>query len=123
MTLGPVVREAAAAAGFAVTSDPFADEVLFIRSDQYPFVRAGVPAVSLMNGIKRTDGADGLAALRDFLSDRYHLPNDDLDPPIDWLGAARLAKVNYNITFAVATRPERPRWNPGDFFGARFGRR
>jgi hypothetical protein len=122
-TLGSVVREAAAAAGFAVTPDPFADEVLFIRSDQYPFVRAGVPAVSLMNGIKRKDGADGLAALLAFMADRYHLPNDDLRQPIDWLGGARLATVIHDIAFTVATRPERPHWNPGDFFGERFGPR
>jgi Zn-dependent M28 family amino/carboxypeptidase len=110
------------AAGLSVTPDPQPDEVLFIRSDQYPFVRAGVPAVFLLSGIHRKDGKDGLQVMEDFLSHTYHLPNDDLAQPIDWLGAARLAIVNRNIAYAIATRPERPTWNAGDFFGERFGR-
>jgi Zn-dependent M28 family amino/carboxypeptidase len=120
-SLDLVARQAVAAAGLTLTPDPMAEEVLFIRSDQYPFVRAGIPAVFLLAGIHRKDGRDGLEVLQDFLSHTYHLPNDDLHQPIDWLGAARLAVVNHNIAYAVATQPERPTWKAGDFFGRRFG--
>ena len=47
---------------------------------------------------------------------------DDLTQPIDWQGAARLAIVNRNIAKAIATQEARPVWNPGDFFGEKFGR-
>jgi hypothetical protein len=77
--------------------------------------------VFLLSGIRREDGKDGLKMLEEFLSHTYHLPNDDLQQPIDWLGAARLAVVNYNIAHAISTQPERPAWKPGDFFGERFG--
>jgi hypothetical protein len=52
-----------------------------------------------------------------------HLPNDDLNQPIDWQGAAKLAAINFNIAYAIATQKERPAWKPGDFFGDKFGRR
>jgi hypothetical protein len=122
-TLDAVAREAVRMAGFTLTPDPMPDEVLFIRSDQYPLVRAGVPAIFLIAGIHRKDGADGLRDLRDYFSNTYHLPNDDLNQPIDWPGAAKLAAINFNIAYAIATQKERPAWKPGDFFGDKFGRR
>jgi len=109
-------------AGLAMTPDPFADEVLFVRSDQYPFVRVGVPAIVLLAGVKPRDGSDGLQRFREFLAARYHQPNDDLNHPIHWLGAADLAMLNFRIGLAVGNDPERPAWNPGDFFGETFGR-
>jgi hypothetical protein len=120
-TLEAVAKQAVTAAGLTLSRDPLPEEVLFIRSDQYPFVRAGIPAVFLLAGIHRKDGEDGLEVLQNFLSHTYHLPNDDLNQPIDWLGAARLAIVNHNIAYAIATQPQRPAWKAGDFFGQRFG--
>ena len=37
--------------GVALSPDPFPEETVFVRSDQYAFVRAGVPAVYLMGGV------------------------------------------------------------------------
>ena len=83
-TLDSVAREAVQMAGFVLTPNPTPDEVLFIRSNQYPLVRAGVPAIFLIAGIHRKDGADGLKDFRAyFIGDTYHLPNDDLNQPID----------------------------------------
>ena len=121
-TLEAVARRAVAEAGLTLTPDPFPDEVVFIRSDQYAFVRRGVPAVYLNGGVKPRDGSDGSAAFTDFLSHHYHLPSDDLGRPIHWLGAARLAHVNYRIGLAIGNGHERPAWKPGDFFGEKFGR-
>ena len=121
-TLEAVARHAVADAGLTLTPDPFPDEVVFIRSDQYAFVRQGVPAVYLNGGVKPRDGSDGSAAFTDFLSHHYHLPSDDLGRPIHWLGAARLAHLNYRIGLAIGNGRERPAWKPGDFFGGKFGR-
>jgi hypothetical protein len=120
-TLDTVAKTAVEAAGLTLTPDPFPDEVLFVRSDQYSFVRKGVPAVYLGAGIRRTDGSDGLAGFGAFLRQHYHKPSDDLSQPIDWNGAARLAIVNRNIAYAIATQETRPEWKPGDFFGDTFG--
>ncbi len=121
--LDSVAREAVQMAGFALTPQPMPDEVPFIRSDQYSLVRAGVPAIFLIAGIHRKDGADGLKDFRDYFRDTYHLPNDDLNQPIDWQGAAKLAVINYNIARVIAMQMERPAWKPADFFGDKFGRR
>jgi len=120
-TLQSVAERAVAEAGLTMTPDPFADEVLFVRSDQYPFVRAGVPAIVLLAGVQPRDGSDGLQRFREFLAARYHQPSDDLNHPIHWAGAADLAFLNFRIGLAIGNDPARPAWNPGDFFGRQFG--
>lgn len=120
-TLDSVARRAVTAAGLTLTPDPMPEEVFFIRSDQYPFIRAGIPAVYLGAGIRFTDGTDGAAAQRQWMHDHYHLPSDDAGQPIDWVGAAQLAVVNKNIALAISTQPQRPAWKPGDFFGEMSG--
>jgi hypothetical protein len=120
-TLQAVAERAVAEVDLTMTQDPFADEVLFIRSDQYPFVRDGVPAIVLLAGAKPRDGSGGVQRFRGFLATRYHMPSDDLDHPIDWPGAAKLALLNFRIGLAIGHDPQRPAWNPGDFFGRQFG--
>ena len=122
-TLDAIAREAVRKVGLEITPDPRPEGVAFIVSDQYPLVRAGVPALFIVAGIRRKDGSDGLKAFLDFFRDVYHLPNDDLHQPIDWQGAAKIAVVDYNIVHAVATQKERPAWKRGDFFGDKFGHR
>lgn len=116
-SLGPVVAAAAAAEGLAVVPDPAPEEMFFVRSDHYSFVKAGVPAVSVDSG----PGGAGDAAQKDFLANHYHKPSDDLRLPIDWASAAKFLRVNTATARALADAPDRPRWNKGDFFGAQFG--
>jgi Zn-dependent M28 family amino/carboxypeptidase len=121
-TLEAVAQRAVADAALTLTPDPFPEEVVFVRSDQYAFVRQGVPAIYLLAGVKPRDGSDGSKMFTDWLSHHYHLPSDDLSQPIHWPGAARLAYVNYRIGLAIGNDPRRPTWKPGDFFGEKFGR-
>jgi hypothetical protein len=121
-SLQRVAQRAVAEAGLTMTPDPFADEVLFVRSDQYPLIREGVPAIVLISGVTPRDGSDGMQRFREFLATRYHMPSDDLNHPIHWPGAADLALLNFRIGLAIGNDPERPVWNPGDFFGRQFGR-
>jgi Zn-dependent M28 family amino/carboxypeptidase len=121
-SLQAVAERAVQEAGLTASPEPFPEEAFFIRSDQYPFVRAGVPAISLDNGVKLADGSDGVAKFESFLKEHYHLPSDDLSRPIDWGYAAKMARMNYRVGVIVAADPARPTWNKGDFFGERFGR-
>lgn len=120
-TLEGVARRAVTEVGLTLTPDPLPEEVVFVRSDQYPFVREGVPAIYLKSGVKPRDGSDGLARVKEFRSHRYHLPNDDLNQPLHWPAAAQLAHVNYRIGLAIGNDPVRPAWKPGNFFGEKFG--
>lgn len=134
-TLAPLVRQAAQELGLPLSPDPFPEEVVFVRSDQYAFVRAGIPAVYLDGGIlparapqpgqpmpAATPANDPRLALRDFLRRCYHQPCDDTRLPIQYADAARLARLNARIGVLAGNVAERPKWNQGDFFGERFGR-
>jgi hypothetical protein len=121
-SLQAVVEGVAKAMDITLTPDPFPEEVVFIRSDQYAFIRQGIPAVYLDGGVKSTEpGVDGVALMRDFLATHYHRPSDDLSRPIHWPTAVRLAELNQRITREIGNAPERPRWNKDDFFGNQFG--
>ena len=99
------------------------EEVLFIRSDQYSFVKKGVPSVFLVPGFTSTDPEiDGGVLFNQHLQTHYHQPSDDLSRPIDWDSALRFARANVRIGHAVAEEDERPTWNQGDFFGDKFGK-
>jgi hypothetical protein len=116
-SIGPAVAAAAASEGLQIVPDPAPEEMFFVRSDHYSFVQAGVPAVSVDSG----PGGAGDAAQKDFLANHYHKPSDQIDLPIDWPSAAKYMRVNYAAARLIADAPERPRWNPGDFFGTIFG--
>jgi Zn-dependent M28 family amino/carboxypeptidase len=111
------VKRATARLGVGLTPDPLPEEGLFTRSDHYRFVEQGVPSVFLMTGFAN----GGEQAFRGFLAGCYHKVCDDLSQPINYAAAARFAVVNYEIARELADAPERPRWNPGDFFGQLFG--
>jgi len=122
-TLGAAAEAAARAEGVKLTPDPLPDEVRFIRSDQYSFVRQGVPALFLTPGTASGDPAvDGTARVMEFRRAHYHKPSDDLSRPVDWNAAATFTRLSARVGAEVADAEEPPRWQPGNFFGERFGR-
>ncbi len=116
------VEAAAQQLGVGLTADPKPEEVVFVRSDQYAFVRQGVPAIYLTGGVTATaPGVDASALVSDFLKNHYHQPSDDLSRPIDYPSAATLARLNAMIGRRVGDADAKPRWKEGDFFGRTFG--
>lgn len=115
-TLGPIVRQAVAPMGLALSPDPMPAEGIFTRSDHYMFVKQGVPAVFLATGYAN----GGEKAWGAFLSGNYHHPGDDMNQPIDWVAGARFAEANYRIMRAMADADAPPLWYRGDFFGDTF---
>lgn len=122
-SLGDVTARATRAEGFELSPDPSPEEVIFVRSDQYSFVKQGVPALDLDVGSKsRVAGVDAKALITEFRRTRYHMPGDDLSQPINYATLAALGRINARIGLEVANADARPTWNRGDFFGERFGR-
>jgi Zn-dependent M28 family amino/carboxypeptidase len=121
-TLGPQLTDAARALGLVVAPDPFPEEVVFVRSDQFRFIEQGVPAIYLGTTAAPGDAA-GKQATEQFLKQRYHLPSDDLSQPIEWQGAAQLARLSELVARAAGDADARPAWNAGDFFGETFGKK
>jgi Zn-dependent M28 family amino/carboxypeptidase len=116
-TIGDMARAAAKQEGFQMSPDPFAEEVRFIRSDQFSFVEAGIPAIHLKPGNKSTDPKiDGATVTRDWLRRVYHSPADDMNQTFDFASGARYAETNLRLLRAIANAPQRPAWKTGDFF-------
>ncbi len=122
-SLQGVLEQAAKEVGVALSPDPFPEEVIFVRSDQYPFIRAGIPAVYLIGGMVSADGQrQPKLAFTKFLREHYHQPSDEASLPIAYADAARLARLNARIGRIAGDAAQRPAWNEGDFFGERFGK-
>jgi Zn-dependent M28 family amino/carboxypeptidase len=121
-TLKSVVDAAAREIGVKVSADPFPEETVFVRSDQFSFVREGIPAIYLDGGIEGADPErDPRVSATWFMRNCYHRPCDQPDLPIHYDDAARLARVSARIAHGIAAADARPAWNDGDFFGERFG--
>jgi hypothetical protein len=121
-TLGDAVVHAAAKMGLEVSPDPQPEEVVFVRSDQYPFVKRGVPAVYVGSGYKPVDPkVDLVKRMEEWERTIYHTPKDDMSQPLDFTVGAMVAKFDYLVGDEVANASARPQWRIGDFFGAMFG--
>ena len=117
------LEAAAASVGVAVTPDPYPEEVIFVRSDQYSFVRQGVPSLFLVSGMRNRDpNVDGKQRQLDWFSNVYHTPQDDMAQAFDFEAGGDFARLNFLLAHAVADDARRPTWNEGDFFGSRFAR-
>jgi hypothetical protein len=122
-SLGATARTAATSQGYRLSPDPAPERVAFIRSDQFSFIRQGIPSMVLDGGYKARNRNEDVTELqRDFLQHHYHQPSDDLTLPIHYPTAADLARVNLRIILEVANSTPRPRWNADDFFAEKFVR-
>jgi len=111
--LGDMAREVAQAHGIAVQSDPQPLRNHFIRSDQYNFIVHGVPAVAMAVG----DTTDAERKLhKEWLTNRYHAPSDDLKQPVDLSAAATYEDVVRGLMIKVADDRQRPEWKINSFF-------
>ncbi len=103
--------------------DPFPEQVVFIRSDHYSFIKKGIPSLFIKSGFQtvpedKVDRSESDVAWR---RTTYHTPQDDMSQAFDFDGAATHVKINFLTGYQVANETERPQWNAGDFFGGKFG--
>jgi Zn-dependent M28 family amino/carboxypeptidase len=112
--LGDLAKEAAAAYGVRVQADPQPLRNAFIRSDQYSFIRHGVPAVKLDLGFD--PGSPDEAVFKEWLTVRYHAPSDDLSQPVDKAAAATYEEILRQLLTTIADTEARPQWKPDSFF-------
>jgi len=118
-TLGDNVRAAAKSLGVDVQTDREPEQNRFVRSDQYSFVRRGIPALAFKFGYEF--GSPEEKIRRDWIRDRYHKPSDDLKQPVDTAAAALFDRVIAGLLQRVADDPVRPHWTADSFF-QRFAR-
>jgi hypothetical protein len=108
------VRAVAEAIGVRIQPDQEPQRNLFIRSDQYNFIRQGVPSLAFKVGYEKGSPEETVA--KRWLKERYHAPSDDIHQPVDLKSAADFNKIILTLAEAVANRSERPKWNHDSFF-------
>ncbi|MEJ2540613.1 MAG: M28 family peptidase [Gemmatimonadota bacterium] len=119
--LSEAVDAAVARTGTPVSPDPTPEENLFIRSDQYAFVRNGIPAIWVQGG--RTGARPGLdpqADLDAWIAERYHQPDDDPKQPMDLDGVRVELRANLLVAHYIANELGPVRWRDDSFLYRRF---
>jgi len=124
-TLDGVVKRAAERLHLSLSPDPMPEEVIFIRSDQYSFVKQGIPAVFPTPGFKSSDPKiDPVAIFKEWEATRYHQPQDDMQQPgLDFNQAVKYAQFAYLCGWLIVQDPARPAWNAHDFFGGHYAKK
>ncbi|HEX5069790.1 MAG TPA: M20/M25/M40 family metallo-hydrolase [Vicinamibacterales bacterium] len=113
-SLGETVRAAAKSLGVDVQTDREPEQNRFIRSDQYSFIRRGVPALAFKFGYEF--GSPEETTRRNWVRDIYHKPSDDLNQPVNLEAAALFNRVIMTLLQRVANDTARPSWNSDSFF-------
>ena len=102
------------ARGLENFADPEPEQVRFIRSDQYSFIKRGIPAMAFKVGY--TKDSPEMKVVSEWLTNRYHKPSDDLEQPVNFQTAAAFNAMYFDIVRAVANRPTKPAWYPQSVF-------
>jgi len=113
-SLGGEAQSVAAAKGYELTSDPYPDRNAFVRTDQYSFVKAGVPSLALKFGYPV--GTPAYQIEKDWRTNRYHSPADNLSQPVDLPAAADFNAYVTALTLKIADNPIKPSWNTDSIF-------
>jgi Zn-dependent M28 family amino/carboxypeptidase len=112
--LGDRTREIAQSQGVKVQPDPEPLRNLFVRSDQYNFIRHGIPSVIM--SVAPEPGTPEVKTFKDWLTQRYHAPSDDIDQPVDLAAAAKYEEIVRALLINIADNDHRPEWKQTSFF-------
>ena len=112
--LGKEFEDVAGRFGLPVKADPEPQRNRFIRSDQYSFIRRGIPSLAFK--FYSDLGTPENETMTQWLTERYHSPSDDVNQPVNIEGAVQFNKVMTAFVEDVANRPARPMWLEGSFF-------
>ncbi len=112
--LGTRAAAVAQSLGVKPIPDPEPLRNAFIRSDQYSFIRQGIPAVKMDVGFEL--GTPEQKIFKDWLTNRYHAPSDDINQPVDLQAAALYEEIVRRLLIDTANATARPQWKPDSFF-------
>ncbi|MGQ0642537.1 MAG: M28 family peptidase [Gemmatimonadaceae bacterium] len=118
-SLGDMVAQVARAKGLRVSPDQFPQEGFFLRADNLPFARVGVPALYIALGTDDADKPAGFTTQKtdEYLQRHYHRPSDDYQTVVlDLRGALQFAEFARDLTIAIARDRNRPTWKAGAEF-------
>ena len=112
--LGSRAAAIAQSMGIKPIADPEPLRNAFIRSDQYSFIKKGVPSVKVDVGFEL--GTPEQKIFKEWLTNRYHAPSDDVNQPVNLETAAGYEEFTRRLLLDTANSSARPNWKPDSFF-------
>ena len=112
--LADMAQQVAESKGVKVQADPEPQRNAFIRSDQYNFIRHGIPALAMQVGYEKDSPEQKL--FKDWRTQRYHAPSDDLNQPVDLGAAGNYEEIIRGLMVIAANDSGRPQWKQESFF-------
>lgn len=113
-TLGGDIRAVCEQAGVQVQADKEPNKNRFIRSDQYSFIKQGVPSLAFKFGY--IPGTPEEKLFQGWYRERYHAVTDDLSQPVDAAAAAQFNAILAKLAQRIANAPGPPAWKKDSFF-------
>ena len=113
-TLGDDARAIAERSHISIVPDPAPDHLLFVRSDQYSFIRHGVPALAF--DFAPEPNTDQAAIRTRWYAERYHGQADDLGQPVDLTAVESFDRFLTGLITRVANDAAGPHWRDESFF-------
>lgn len=107
--LNEVVRSVAAASDVYVIADPVPEQGFFYRSDQYAFVKRGIPALFL-TGLPDEEPIKLLERAKNWMTTHYHMPTDIVQPDWKWEGSRTLTALGLITGIRIANQEIMPAW-------------
>jgi Zn-dependent M28 family amino/carboxypeptidase len=107
--LGALLREE----GMHLTPKEHPEAGHFYRSDHFSLAKAGVPALSIEEGLDFIGRPKewGLQQVDDYDAHRYHQPSDEYRAEFDLSGAVQMTDLIYRFARRIADAPTLPTWN------------
>lgn len=117
-----IVERSTQLLNLTIDADHMPEEVRFVRSDNYNFVLAGIPALRMKHGMKTSDPNQTLDSAYNFvMQNMYHKPSDELGDSFNFDGAKTYVQLQFMNSYLINTADARPTWNEDSFF-KRFDR-
>ena len=116
-TLNAVLKERSVR--YAPDANP--EQGFFFRSDHFPFVKGGVPALSIQSGKDYVGKPAGWADefFREYNAKHYHQPSDEFDESWVYDGMVQMLDITFDVALRISNLPKMPRYRETDeFFGA-----
>ncbi len=102
-----LIEAASSRFGLEAVPEPAENQDLFYRSDNLPFARKGIPALTFSPGFRSMD---------DEIMEYYHRPGDEAGDDFDYSYLLRFSQAFTSTVRALADIDEAPEWLDGDEF-------